>query len=598
MADPIYDYLVAARLRRDLDSKPGEDLDAAIDTFLQDHPREPVTRNLRHDWLINLATRARWDWFLPRSADNGDPVLACDRLAGLLASGDTAGLAVDALALWMAPVRQPHECDGVFKWLRDRGLITPALADARTRAALAADNARLAEEFSADVPAPLPGPLAQWIRLLNTPKPALIDLATHPDVPVEPDALAGGVARLSRADSSSALTLLPLLLARPDMTPALRVRLQRTAALHAAYDHSESAMDAYRSIPQESLDADAMEWRIRAALWAQDFGTALKWIDELPESLASTPRWRYWHARAIEATSGGAAAEPLYNEIAGTRDYYGYLAADRLQRHYDLNVHPSQDDVAAQATLASAPGLLRAHELFACDLVDDANVEWLTVLAEATPATKVQAAHLAYRWGWYMQAIVMLVQAGEWDDLALRYPRPFDSDVERASALTQLPPGWIYSVMRQESLFRKDATSRADARGLMQLLPATASAVARRWRLPYPGHDALFDPKVAIPLGAAYLKEQYDHYHDQIVLTLAAYNAGPLPLARWLPSKPIDADIWIENIPFNETRGYVQHVLGHIVAYAQVYDMPLPRLASMLPQVEPAVTESDLQAPR
>jgi soluble lytic murein transglycosylase len=598
MADPIYDYLVAARLRRDLDSRPAEDLDTAIDVFLQAHVREPVTRSLRHDWLLSLATRARWDWFLPRFADSADPALACDRLAGRLATRDTSNLESEALALWAAPVRQPHECDGVFKWLQEQRLITPAVADARTRAALAADNVRLAQESSADVPMPLVAPLQQWIRLLTTPKPALIELATHPDVAVEADALAGAFARLSRADSSSALSLLPLLLARPDMTPPLRARLQRAAALGAAYDHSAAAVEAFRALPNGALDADTMEWRIRAALWALDFDTALKWIDELPESLAATPRWRYWHARAIEATLGTAVAEPLYNEIAGTRDYHGYLAADRLQRHYDLNVHPSLDDTAAQATLASAPGLIRAHELLACDLVEEANVEWLAVLANATPAIKIQAAHLASRWAWYAQAIIMLVQAGEWDDLALRYPRPFESEVERASAMTQLPAGWILSVMRQESLFRKDATSRADARGLMQLQPATASAVARRWRLPPLGHDALFDPKIAIPLGAAYLKDLYDRYHAQIALTLAAYNAGPLPLARWLPGKPMDADIWIENIPFNETRSYVQHVLEHVVAYAQVYDAPLPHLGSMLTPVEPAAAESDPLAPR
>jgi soluble lytic murein transglycosylase len=603
MADPIYDYLVAARLRRDLDSKASEELDSAIDTFLNNHVHEPVARNLRHDWLVSLAERGRWDWFLPRATDSTDPVLMCDRLVGRLARADTSGLGADALALWSAPVRQPRECDSVFQWLRQQDLITPAAAESRARAALTADNARLARDFSVDVPAAGLAPLQQWIRLLETPRPALIDLATHPDVPVEPEALLGGFTRLSRADSSSALNLLPLLLARADVTSALRARLQRLAALGAAYDHLPAAVDAFRALPPESLDAEAMEWRIRAALWAQDFDTALVWIEALPVSLAATPRWRYWHARATEATLGIALAAPRYNEIAGTRDYFGYLAADRLHRAYDLNVHPTPDDVAAQTTLASTAGLVRAHELWACDLPEDATAEWGAVLADAPPATKVQAAHLASHWGWYTQAIITLAQAGEWDDLALRYPRPFASEVERASALTQLPVGWILSVMRQESLFRKDATSRADARGLMQLQPVTASAVAHRWRLPLPDHNALFDPKVAIPLGAAYLKELTDRYRGQLALTLAAYNAGPQPVARWMPGKPIDADVWIENIPFNETRGYVQHVLEHIVAYAQVADAPLPHLAPLLPPVESgaesgAVTASAVGAHR
>jgi soluble lytic murein transglycosylase len=587
-SDPIYGYLVAARLKRDLDTKPSDELDVAIDTFVGDHPGEPVIRNLRHDWLESLALRGRWDWFLARASGVIDPALVCDRLAGRLATGEARGLPAEALALWMQPQRQPHECDSVFKWLRLQGLVTPEAAEARTRAALAADNARLARDASVDVPSSRLAPLQQWIRLLETPKPALNELAAHPDTPAESSALLAGFTRVSRNDSSAALNLLPLLLARPDMSPALAARMQRAAALGAAYDHHPGALQAFRALPAEAIDNEVFEWRIRSALWAGEFNTALSWINELPEALSSQLRWRYWHARMIEATLGATVAEPLYNEIAGARDYHAYLAADRLHRSYDLNVHPTPDDAAAQTALASAPGLIRAHELFACDLLEDATVEWATVLADAAPATKVQAAHLASRWGWYTQAIIMLAQANEWDDLSLRYPRPYASQLESASTLTKLPADWIVSVMRQESLFRKDATSRADARGLMQLQPSTATAVARRWHLPPPAHDALFDPAASIPLGAAYLRELNDRYGGQLALTLAAYNAGPIPVARWMPATPIDADIWIENIPYNETRSYVQRVLEHIVAYAQVYGAQLPHLAALLPPVEPA----------
>jgi len=142
-------------------------------------------------------------------------------------------------------------------------------------------------------------------------------------------------------------------------------------------------------------------------------------------------------------------------------------------------------------------------------------------------------------------------------------------------------------VMRQESLFRKDAVSRADARGLMQMLPSTAAAVARRWHLPLPRKDALFDPSVAVPLGAAYLHELLDRYGGELDLTLAAYNAGSAPVARWLPSQSMSADVWIENIPYVETRGYVQHILEHIVAFAWARDVEPPRLDVLIPAVEP-----------
>jgi soluble lytic murein transglycosylase len=328
------------------------------------------------------------------------------------------------------------------------------------------------------------------------------------------------------------------------------------------------------------------EWRVRAALYTGDFDKARSWTEQMPPSLAALPRWRYWHARAVAATGGEAAAEPLFAEIADMRDYYGYLAADRLHRNYHLNAHASAEDAATQGALASEPALIRAHELFDCDLSDDAAAEWTTAFSEAGNALKVQAALLAARWGWYSQSIATLAQSGEFDDLKLRYPRPYADAVEQAGKLTQLSDDWILGVMRQESLFRKDAVSRADARGVMQMLPATAVAVARRWHMMPPSRDALFDPSIAVPLGAAYLRELLDKHSGNLPLALAAYNAGPAAVERWMPPRSLEAAIWIENIPYNETRGYVQHIVEHIVAFAYVGGNEPPHLTTLLPVLE------------
>src|SRR6202790_4383090 len=102
-AYPIHDYLVAARLRRDLVKTPDEALDTAIDVFLQAHAGQPVTRSLRRDWLASLVQRRRWDWFLPRSADVADPVLVCDRLEGRLAIGHNASHRAGGLHRWGVP---------------------------------------------------------------------------------------------------------------------------------------------------------------------------------------------------------------------------------------------------------------------------------------------------------------------------------------------------------------------------------------------------------------------------------------------------------------------------------------------------------------
>ena len=583
----IHDYLTAARLRRDLAANPSEALDDTIDAFLRPRGVQPVTHALRHDWLASLADRKRWDWFLPRSVDTTDSLLICDRLAGRLATGDTQGLAADALARWSLPQKQPEQCVSAFAWLRLQGLLTPELADSRTRAALAADNPRLAREFLIDVPTPRAAALLQWIQLLEAPKAALALLSLNPATPVEGDALAAGFNHLSFTDSAAASALLPQLLQRADLTPALRTRLQRSAALGAASSRLPGAIAAFGKLPEDASDGQVQEWRVRAALWAGDFAKASAWIDAMSPTLAAQPRWRYWRARSLAATSGPAAAAPLYAGIAGMRDYYGYLAADRLNQPYNLNIHPTPDDADVQATLAAEAGMLRAHALFVCDMTDEAGVEWAVTLNGAKPAVKVQAAHLASRWGWYAQTIATLAQAGEWDDVALRYPRPYGALVDDASKQTDVPGDWIFAVMRQESLFRKDAVSRADARGLMQMQPGTATALARRWNLPAPSRDSLFDPQVAVKLGSLYVRELLDKYKGQLDQSLAAYNAGPAAVARWMPGNAIDADIWIENIPYTETRGYVQHILEHIVAFATMRNAEPPRLSGLLPPVEP-----------
>jgi soluble lytic murein transglycosylase len=585
-AYPIYDYLLAARLRRDLGLTPSEELDTTIDAFLRAREGAPVGRSLKHQWLASLAQRRRWDWFLPRAADVTDPALVCDRLAGRLATGDTDHLAADALARWSLPQKEPIECAPVVAWLRLKGLLTPALLEARARAALAADSPTLAREYIVEVPAERAAALNLWLQLLESPKSSLTTLAMTPQAAVETDALLAGFTRLSNTDAPAAATLLPLLLARPDTTPAVRGRMQRAFALGEAYARQPGAVAAFDAVPAEIADTQVQEWRVRAALWAGNYGKVLEWTQRMPAALSSQPRWRYWHARAVAATSGAEAAAPLFGQIAGLRDYYGYLAADRLQQPYNLNIHPVPDDASLQNTLAADPGLIRAHALFDCDLTDDAAAEWNAALVSMGAAVKIQAARLASRWGWYGETITMLAQADSWDDVVLRYPRPFGAIIAQASSLTQVPPDWILAIIRQESLYRKDAVSRADARGLMQMQPATASAVAKRWHLPVPSRDSLFDPTVAIALGAAYVHELLDRYGHQLDLSLAAYNAGPVSVARWLPAQPVDADAWIENIPYGETRAYVQHVLEHIVAFAVMRDADPPRLSTLLPPVQ------------
>jgi soluble lytic murein transglycosylase len=213
------------------------------------------------------------------------------------------------------------------------------------------------------------------------------------------------------------------------------------------------------------------------------------------------------------------------------------------------------------------PALVRARELFRSEMRDLANQEWAYGYQMLPQPARPQAVQLASRWGWHDQAITTAAQLRLFNDYTLLYPQPFDREVRAASELSKLPRELIYSVMRQESLYRTDATSSVGARGLMQMMPDTARRTARAWKQPKPGEDALFDPSVAIVLGAAQLRTVLDRFGGQTVVALAAYNAGPNAASRWIPAQPVEADVWIENIPYNETRTYVQRILWHNLVF-------------------------------
>ena len=434
-AYPIYDYLIAARLRRDLAFTSGEELDGTIDAFLRSHESQPVARSLRHQWLASLAQRRRWDWFLPRSTDVTDPALVCDRLAGRLATGDTANLAPEALARWSLPQRQPIECEPVTAWLRSQGLLTPAQLEARARAALGTDSPGLAREFVAEVPAVRAAPLNIWLQLLESPKSSLTTLAMTPQTAVEPDALIAGFTRLSNTDAAAAETLLPLLLARPDNTATERSRLQRAVRARRSLRppaRCGGAFDALACRTSSTLRcrnggcARPCGRKTMARLWSGS--SACRRPSQISRAGAIGTRAPSRRQRARKRL------QPLFAEIAGLRDYYGYLAADRLNRRYNLNIQPVRRTTRRCRCLAADPGLIRAHALFDCDFVDDAAAEWNNALASVHPRSRYRRARLASRWGWYAEAIATLAQADTGTMCRCATPGPIQSIIAEASA--------------------------------------------------------------------------------------------------------------------------------------------------------------------
>jgi soluble lytic murein transglycosylase len=594
---PLYPYLERARLMRALaKAQPDSStVDDNVRDFLAEHAGEPVATELRRAWLASLATRQQWQTFSASFDPSiADPELRCDRARAkiMLDSGDAARA---ALELWLTPQRTPAQCEVVFDWLRSRGALTDALVEQRVRALLANGQAAFARTIARDLPAQRAAPLQQWADLLEKPEPTIDALLQDPAALRQSAdaALLAGWTKLARSAPLAAQERYEQVaaLVGPEHADDYALAL----AFGLAWDRrAPEALAAFGKIPAERLDDNARAWQARAALWARDWKQVERSIQGMSSAQQTQARWQYWAARAAAARNDGARAEALYQTILPSDNYYAANAALRLGRRPEP--HPQRLAVNGDtvASLATQSGFVRSRELYLCGLRSSAAAEWMAATLALDPAQRAQTAHLAAAWQWHDMSVTTATREHVFYDYALLYPQPFDAEVQEAAKLANVEATLLYGVIRQESLFRADAVSAAGAVGLAQVLPATARQIAREWQRPEPGAVELLDPAVNITLGAAHLRDLLNRYGQQTIVALAGYNAGERAVERWLPTEPIDADIWTENIPYNETRDYVQRVLWHSVVFGWLSSGEAEHDA-WLTQVSPLATVASTQ---
>ena len=310
----------------------------------------------------------------------------------------------------------------------------------------------------------------------------------------------------------------------------------------------------------------------------------LNWLDRLPDSHIDEDRWQYWRARSLEMTGKKEQAQVIYETISSERSFYGFLAADKLGKDYSLNNEQLDIDPELEKSVADMPAIQRASELFQLKRYLDARREWYATTRLFDENELQAAAKIAHSWNWHDRAIIALSKAKSWNDLQIRFPVKHQDQVYKNAERSEIDPAWIYAMMRQESAFMPDAISPVGARGLMQLMPATAKSVARKLKQKYPSKYELLQPEKNIRLGTAYLKEVYQRFENP-VLAIAAYNAGPHRVKRWLPEADMPADIWIELVPFKETRNYLKNVLAYTVIYAEKLDEKDIRMKQRMPSI-------------
>jgi soluble lytic murein transglycosylase len=407
--------------------------------------------------------------------------------------------------------------------------------------------------------------------------------------------LAYAIERITYRDPELALQLWNGLDDAYAFPASLRNATRRHIALWTARDNLPGAYDLLTGLPLEAQDEEVMRWRARVSLRAERWTDLLNDIAMMTTGERDSEQWQYWRGIALARSGRGPGAAAVLEPLAAERTYYGFLAADELEVPYALSDEALEADEALLGVMSRRLDLQRARELFLVGLDSRGRSEWDEAIAGLSDREKIQAAVLAHRWGWHSRAIATAASAGHYDDLALRYPLPFRQSFEQYASAASITTTWALGIARSESLFMRDVRSRAGAIGLMQLMPATGRQVAREIKLPYTGLDTLTDPNHNIRLGTSYLGSMAARYDGNHVLATAAYNAGPHRVDRWLPrASVIDARIWIENIPFNETREYVRRVLAAETIFHWRMTGEVRRLSDTLPQVQPLPADRQL----
>ena len=567
---PLYSYLQAARIQEAFTTTDAAALaqtDQRAADFIAANGQQPVTRNLRRAWLDSLARREQWNQFIAAYREAGaSEASRCESFTARIELQKTDGMAAEISKAWLTPHSLP-ECDRPFAWAKENGTITPALIEERARLALDNNNPAYARQIIDQLPADRAAPLFQWAGLLESPLRSIDSLIAAPDTTVLPTALLAGWKRLTRVDREAAQARYAKLVSARGLSHESASPYALALALALAWDRDSAALEYFDLVAPSDLDDPSREWWARAALWTKDWKLAAHVIASMSETNRQSARWRYWTARATEVTHDPREAQPLYEAILADDNYYSAMSAARLNR--TLVPHPEAvpPDNQALAALEQTPAFARAHELLLCGMRPEAQAEWQYGSESLAAPARLQSIRLAANWGWYDQAVTVATSLHIFNDYALLYPRPYDAQVNAAAHLAQITPEIVYGVVRQESLYRPDAVSNAGARGLMQLEPATARSTAHYYKRPLPALTDLFDPYINTALGAARLRMLLDEFDGQIPVALAGYNAGPNAVMRWLPQEATDSDIWIENIPYNETRGYVQRILWHTLMF-------------------------------
>jgi soluble lytic murein transglycosylase len=604
---------------------------AAYEQLARDFPdalraREAVLRAAQ--LTLDEAQPAAVATFLKKLSDADDPEALLLTARAYEQSGDaTRALAAYRRLYFYAPISPANDAEAVAAFGRLNSSTAPAnAAEATTRAEKLFRAKRYSESFNAytDAFARFPETSSPQSQLRRG---VAASQARRPDAPAilgaiptgsdaRPEALhtlAQHYARLKQWDMARA-TLDEMRRAFPQSEWTMRALVAAGQTARDAKNQTE-ALSLFRlaaqSFPGAAEVAGAQFEVAWAAHEANNFAESSRLLVEHLAAYAdkntdNRGRAGYWAARDTERAGRLAEARALYEAMLVRYDanWYGHLARERLDvlKRSGAVIPPTSfapDSPVARAVANLRPVFvpeetagaaedaraLKADQLNAVGLDDLAHAELDKALESAPQSPRlnlakakiyrartdnVQAFNVLRRsFPDYSQMEPEELTREEWD---IFYPLAHWDVITQEARARSLDPYTVAGLIRQESVFNPRAASSANAYGLMQLLIPTARLTAKRYGVEQGiSVETLFDPRLNVQLGTAYLRDQMDKF-GRIEYVAAAYNAGPGRAVAWRASLPLPIDEWAEAIPFRETRGYVQGVVRNTLQYRRLYD--------------------------
>jgi len=583
LASRLPNYVLAAyvdyyRLKPRLREASADEIRAVLDRY----QGSSVADRLRNDWLLELGRARDWNNFdreLAQAARSDDLQVRCYALLARAARGER--IVDEARGLLVNPPAYGEGCAALMAQLAQTGLLGQDELLAQLR---------LAGEMTAT------GPSRRIALLLGA-----SDTRAAQAVDVPAVAMARGIGN-TRAEHEiylvalgrMARTSLKLATVALDKNSSKLSSEERAigwanVALAASLVLAPDAAEYWRRAEGAPLTNFQREWKARIALRRADWKGVAATIDAMPSPLRDESGWVYWLGRAWANQGRREDADALFRRIATQNNFYGQLAMEELG---DLvTIPPSAAPVTAFEVnqVAQLPAVRQAMKFYELRLRPEGNREWNWATRTMNERQLLAAAEYARRNDLLDRMVETSLRTRTELDYNQRFPAPHNDILQPTAKNLSLDTAWVYGLIRQESRFISDARSGVGASGLMQVMPATGKWVAAKIGLTDFVHSMLSDLRTNITLGANYMNMVLENNGGSQVLATAAYNAGPARSRTWrgLLDAPMEGAVFVETIPFSETRTYVRNVMSNATNYAALFEKRPQSLKARLGTITP-----------